>query len=377
MIYLDSAATSYYKPDAVAESVYKAIKNSGNASRATHDAALSIDRVILDTREKIAKLFNCDSPNKVAFTSNVTESLNLIIQILINKNDHIITTSIEHNSVLRPLYLKEKIGAQLTILPGDIMGNINYDDFQKNIRDNTKAVICTHASNVTGNLLDIDRIGNFCRRHNILFILDTAQTAGIIPIDMKKSNIDILCFTGHKSLMGPQGTGGICINRKIDIKPFKVGGSGFSSHSKSHPSLMPTSLEAGTLNGCGIAGLNAAISWLETQDFGVLKEKENRLMWYFYDKIKDINDIKIYGDFTKKDRCAIVSFNLKDFDSAIVGDYLRENYKIACRTGFHCAPLIHKSLKTEEQGTVRVSFSHFNTEEQVSVLIGAVKNLAD
>ena len=377
MLYFDSAATSYYKPDNVAQAVYDAIKNSGNASRGTHEVSLNIDRMILDTREKICRLFNGDSPDKVAFTSNITESLNLIIQSLFEKGDHVITTSVEHNSVLRPLDLKEKSGMELTIIPADKSGNINYEDIKSAVKSNTKAIIVTHASNVTGNIVDIGKIGIISKENNILFILDTAQTAGIIPIDMKENNIDILCFTGHKSLLGPQGTGGICLNKNIEIKPIKVGGSGFSSHLKEHPQLMPTALEAGTLNSCGIAGLNAALAWLEKEDLKLLKEKEDILMWYFYNEIKDNPDIKIYGDFSTKDRCAIVSFNYIDYDSSIVGDYLWENYKIACRTGFHCAPLTHQALGTTEQGAVRISFSHFNNKDQVKLLIDAINALED
>ncbi|MGF6906108.1 aminotransferase class V-fold PLP-dependent enzyme [Fusobacterium sp. PH5-44] len=377
MIYLDSAATSYYKPDEVADAVYHTIKNSGNASRGTHEVALTIDRIIFQTREKINKLFNGDTADRVVFTGNITESLNIIIKGLFNNGDHVVTTSMEHNSVLRPLYQKEKDGLELTIIPVDGYGNIDYNDFEKNIKSNTKAIICTHASNVTGNLLNIEKIGNICKKNKILFILDTAQTAGIIDINMKKCNIDILAFTGHKSLLGPQGTGGICIKNNIEILPYKVGGSGFSSHLKEHPQKFPTALEAGTLNGCGISGLNAAITWLESQELSALKRKEDELMWCFYDEIKNMPEIKIYGDFANKDRCAIVSFNYKDYDSGIVGDYLWENFQIACRTGVHCAPLMHESLGTDSQGTVRISFSHFNTKDQVKILIDAIKSIED
>lgn len=377
MIYLDSAATSYYKPEIVADAVYYAIKNSGNASRGTHEIALTIDRTIFQTREKINKLFGGDSSDRVVFTSNITESLNTIIQGLFHNGDHIITTAMEHNSVLRPLYLKEKDGLELTIIPVDDNGNVDYSDFDKNIKPNTKAIICTHASNVTGNLLDIEKIGDVCKKKNILFILDTAQTAGIININMNKYNVDILAFTGHKSMLGPQGIGGICIKENIEISPLKVGGSGFSSHLKEHPRNFPAALEAGTLNSCGISGLNAAITWLESQELSMLKEKEDELMWYFYNEIKNIPDIKIYGDFTTKKRCAIVSFNYKDYDSGIIGDYLWENFQIACRAGVHCAPLMHESLGTASQGTVRISFSHFNTKEQVKILIEALKSIED
>ncbi|MEI0796634.1 aminotransferase class V-fold PLP-dependent enzyme, partial [Brachyspira pilosicoli] len=248
MIYFDNAATTLKKPDTVAKAVFDAINSFANASRGSYELSLNSERVILDTREKIVKLFNGYSPNYVAFTSNSTEALNTAIKGILNKNSHIITTSLEHNSVLRPLYEMQELGTELTIIKANNKGELNYNDIEKSIKQNTKAIICTHASNVVGDILDIEFIGNLCTKYNILFILDASQTAGSIDIDMKKNNIDVVCFTGHKGLMGPQGTGGLCIKKGVDIKPLKTGGSGIKTYSKTHPENMPTRLEAGTLN---------------------------------------------------------------------------------------------------------------------------------
>lgn len=376
MIYLDNAATSFPKPNTVATAVSAAINSLGNPSRGTYKPSLDAARLIYSAREKIAKLFNLEDPLCVAFTSNATESLNIAIKGCFSYGNHIITTEMEHNSVLRPVYELSKNGIEVSFIKCDKTGNLNYDQFEAEIKPNTKAVICTHASNLTGNLVDIKYVSNICKKHNLLFILDVSQTAGVFPINMEESNIDILCFTGHKSLYGPQGTGGICIKKGISLRPLKSGGSGSFSYSKHHPDTMPDALEAGTLNSHGIAGLLAGLNFIENTGINNIRNHELSLMRQFYNGIKDIPGIRIYGDFNTVQRAPIVAFNIKNYDSAAVSEELWTAYNIASRSGAHCAPLLHKALGTKIQGAVRFSFSYFNTREEVLFAVNAIKELA-
>ena len=376
MIYFDNAATTLKKPKGVAEAVYNAINNFANASRGSYELSLNSERIILSARERLKKLFNADSPNCIAFTNNSTEALNIAIKGLINKNDHIITTSFEHNSVLRPIYEMEKLGAEITIIKADKNGNIDYDEIENNIKENTKAIICAHASNVIGNILDISFIGKISKKYNLIFILDASQTAGCVPIDMKNNFIDVLCFTGHKGLMGPQGTGGLCVRKDLYIKPLKTGGSGIKSYSKTHPENMPTRLEAGTLNGHGIAGLNAALEFIENETIEKIKNHERELSRYFYDSIKNIENIKFYGDYKTDNRVSIVALNIGEIDSSKISDILSNDYNIATRPGAHCAPLMHEALGTVNQGIARFSFSYFNTFEEIDKGIEAIKEIS-
>ncbi|MEI0564471.1 aminotransferase class V-fold PLP-dependent enzyme [Brachyspira pulli] len=378
MIYFDNAATTLKKPDTVAKAVFEAINSFANASRGSYESSLNSERIILETRERIVKLFNGYSPNYVAFTSNSTEALNTAIKGIINnyQDTHIITTSLEHNSVLRPLYEMEELGAEITIIKANTDGKIDYNEIEKNIKSKTKAIICTHASNVTGDVLDIDFIGNLCAKHNILFILDASQSAGSIDIDMKKSNIDIICFTGHKGLMGPQGTGGLCIKKGIEIKPLKTGGSGIKTYSKTQPENMPTRLEAGTLNGHSIAGLNAALKFIDKEGIEKIRKHEKELANYFYNGIKNIDNIKFYGNYDTDNRTSIVALNIGDIDSGKISDILANEFDIATRSGGHCAPLMHTSLDTVKQGIVRFSFSYFNTIDEIEIGINAVKDIS-
>ena len=376
MIYFDNAATTLKKPKGVAEAVYNAINNFANASRGSYESSLNSERIILSAREKLKKLFNADSPNCIAFTSNSTEALNMAIKGLICKNEHIITTSFEHNSVLRPIYEMEKLGAEVTIIKADKNGNINYDEIENNIKENTKAIICTHASNVIGNILDISFIGKISKKYNLTFILDASQTAGCVPIDIKNNFIDVLCFTGHKGLMGPQGTGGLCVRKDLYIKPLKTGGSGIKSYSKIHPENMPTRLEAGTLNGHGIAGLNAALEFIENETIEKIRNHERELSRYFYDSIKNIENIKFYGNYETDNRVSIVALNIGEIDSSKISDILSNDYNIATRPGAHCSPLMHEALGTVNQGIVRFSFSYFNTFEEIEKGIEAIKEIS-
>ena len=375
MIYLDNAATTMKKPQCVIDAVVNAMTHMGNAGRGANEAALDASRVIYDTREKISDLFNLQNPSRVAFTCNSTESLNTAIKGVLTRSDHAITTSLEHNSVLRPLYELESKGMELSVVECDENGNINYDDFESLIKDNTKAIVCTHASNLVGNLLDVKKIGEIAKKYNLVFIVDASQSAGVFPIDMQDINIDILCFTGHKGLLGPQGTGGLCVRENVNIRPLKVGGSGVNTFSKTHPDVMPTMLEAGTLNGHAIAGLNDALDYLKEEGIENIRNRVEELMFRFYNGIKDIKDIKIYGNFENK-RAAIVTFNIGDIDSAAFSDELSLYYNISTRPGAHCAPLMHKAMNTVDQGAVRFSFSHYNTEEEIDTAINAVKEIA-
>lgn len=375
MIYLDNAATTMKKPQCVIDAVVNAMTHMGNAGRGANEASLDASRIIYDTREKISDLVNLKNPSRVAFTCNSTESLNTAIKGILTNKDHAITTSLEHNSVLRPLYELEEKGMELSVVQCDENGNINYDDFEKLIKENTKAIVCTHASNLVGNVLDVKKIGQIAKKHNLVFIVDASQSAGVFPIDMQDMNIDILCFTGHKGLLGPQGTGGLCVREGINVRPLKVGGSGVNTFSKTQPEAMPTILEAGTLNGHAIAGLNAALDYLKEEGIENIQKREEELMFRFYNGIKDIKNIKIYGNFENK-RASIVAFNIGDIDSAAFSDELSLYHDISTRPGAHCAPLMHKAMNTVEQGAVRFSFSHYNTEEEIDTAINAVKEIA-
>lgn len=376
MIYLDNAATTLHKPQQVIDAVVHAMQSMGNCARGTHEEALDAARTVYDARVRLASLFGCPRVDHVAFTANSTEALNIAINGLIGPGDHVISTDLEHNSVLRPLYrLEAEHGAELSFVPADKLGNVDYADFERLMKPNTRAVVCTNASNLTGTVLDIERIAKTAHSHGALVIVDASQTAGCWPIDMKKMGIDVLCFTGHKGLMGPQGTGGICVKEGIEIRPFKVGGSGVQSYSRTHPAEYPTRLEAGTLNGHGIAGLGSAAKFISETGVENIHAKERSLMLRFYEGVKNIEGVTVYGDFTK-DKTAIVALNIRDYESGEVSYELSQGYGIATRPGAHCAPRMHKALGTAEVGAVRFSFSFYNTEEEVDEAVRAVAELA-
>lgn len=377
MIYFDNAATSLHKPETVIKAVTEAMTSLGNASRGAHSAALGSNRMVYETRELLAELFHIDDPSRIAFTMNATESLNIAIAGIFRPEDHVITTVLEHNSVLRPLYRMEESGTEVSFLQADKKGNISYEELENAIRPNTRAVICTHASNLTGNVLDLEKIGEICEKHRLLFLVDASQTAGIIPIDVRKMKISVLCFTGHKGLLGPQGTGGIYVAPGINIRPLIVGGSGVQSYLKTQPDEMPARLEAGTLNAHGIAGLHAALSYIIEKGVEQIYQEEHEKTDYFYRMIRNIPDIHIYGDPEAELHAPIIALNIGDYDSAQVADELMEAYGIAIRAGAHCAPLMHQALGTQKQGAVRFSFSQFNTREELDAGIQALRELAD
>lgn len=377
MIYLDNAATTLHKPQAVMDAVINAMQTMGNCARGSYEHALCAARTVYDARENIAGLFGCPRADHVVFTANGTEALNIAIQGLLQPGDHVISTDLEHNSVLRPLYLMESRGAELSFVKSDEQGNIDYHEFESLIRENTKMIVCTHASNVTGNVVDIERVGRIAAAHDLLFVVDASQSAGVFPIDIVSMHIDVLCFTGHKSLWGPQGTGGLCVREGVTVLPLVVGGSGIRSFEKVHPPELPTGLEAGTLNGHGIAGLDAGVSFIRKTGLEQIRQREQMLARQFWDGVRVIAGVEIYGDFTDWNRAPVVSLNIRDNDSAEVSDELSEVYGIATRPGAHCAPRMHEALGTAEQGVVRFSFSYFNTEEEVAAAIAAVRHMAE
>ena len=377
MIYLDNAATTRIKPKVVVEAVAEALTTLGNAERGTHSASLGASRTVFSTRMKLAKFFNAEGPSNIVFTTNATESLNIAIKGILEKGDAVITTCLEHNSVLRPLYQLRDEGVELSFVSADKLGRPNYEEFENLIKPNTKAIISTAGSNLTGNLVDIKWVGEIAKKHGLIFVVDASQVAGVFPIDVKALNIDILCFTGHKGLLGPQGTGGLYVRDGVEVKPYLSGGTGVQTYNEHQPPEMPTRLEAGTLNGHGLAGLDAAIDYINEFGMQAIHDKEMSLMWRFYNGVKEIEGVKIYGDFDAKDRCPIVSINLSDYESGAVSDELANRFEIATRPGGHCAPLMHKALGTVDQGAVRFSFSHFNTEEEVDIAINAVRTLIE
>lgn len=376
MIYLDNAATTLHKPLQVEQAMLDALRTAGNPGRGAHEPTLHASRLVYAARCAVAKLLNAPDPSCIAFTSNATQALNTALGGLFRPGDHIITTVCEHNSVLRPLYRLRENGMSLSFTTADEKGRLQYDQWEGFLRPETRALVVTGASNVTGNGTDLARAAEFAHRHGLLLIVDAAQTAGELPLNVQVLGIDVLCFTGHKALLGPQGTGGLYVRPGLSVRPLVVGGSGVHSFDEQHPAQMPTALEAGTLNVPSFAGLCAGVEWILAQGVETLARREQALTVLFYERIRDLPNVKIYGDPEMTPRAPIVSLNIGDEDSARIADILWEEYGICVRAGAHCAPLMHKALGTAEQGTVRFSFSHFNTEAEVLQAAAAVRELA-
>lgn len=377
MIYLDNAATTLQKPRPVGQAMLDALQTAGNPGRGAHEPTLHAARLVYETRTALAELLGADDPSCIAFTANATQSLNMALCGLLRPGDHVLTTVCEHNSVLRPLYRLQKNGVQLDFVEADARGVLRYEQFEQKLRPNTRAVVISHASNVTGNVADVAFVTDFTKKHDLLLVLDAAQTAGIRPLDVKTLGADVLCFTGHKGLLGPQGTGGAYVRPGLRVAPLVVGGSGVHSFAEEHPAQMPTALEAGTLNVPGIAGLGAGVRWILQQGVQTLQEKETAWAQLFYEQLQGVENLTFYGDFSgNAPRVPIVSLNIGDEDSAWVADALWEDAGICVRAGAHCAPLLHKTLGTAAQGVVRFSFSHANTEEEVLRAAKAVRTLA-
>jgi cysteine desulfurase family protein len=348
----------------------------GNDGRGVNGGSLSAGRVVYAAREKLAAFFGCDDAARVCFTANSTQALNTAIFGLVKPGDHVISTDLEHNSVLRPLYKLEKQGVEVSFLPADRRGCVDYEALAGLLRPNTRVLVTTHASNLTGNVLDVKRLGAFAKEHGLIYIVDASQTAGTFPIHMERDDIDVLCFTGHKGLMGPQGTGGLIVAPGVDVRPLLTGGTGVQTHLPHQPEEFPTRLEAGTLNGHGIAGLSAAVDWLNATGPETIHHHEIALMERFYRGVTAIPAVTVYGDFTT-DRAPIVTLNVGDMGSDEVADILSFEYDIAVRSGAHCAPRMHDALGTTEQGAVRFSFGWYNTAEEVDAAIEAIRSIAE
>ena len=355
MIYMDNAATSLQKPLQVEQAVLEALRTAGNPGRGAHEATLHASRLVYGARAAAAELFDAEDASRIAFTANATEALNIAISGLIRPGDHVITTVCEHNSVLRPLYRLRDQGATLSFVGVDARGNLKYEELEAFLRPETRAVVITGASNVTGNVTDLSYISSFVKRNGLLLIVDASQTAGEELFSVQKLGIDVLCFTGHKALLGPQGTGGLYVKPGLSVEPLLVGGSGIHSYDEHHPKEMPTALEAGTLNVHGLAGLAAGIRYRMDQGIEKLQKRERDLTRRFYEQVKEIPGIIVYGDPATKCHAPIVSLNLAGEDSARVADALWEEYGICVRAGAHCAPLMHRALGTVGQGVVRFS----------------------
>lgn len=378
MIYLDNAATTMHKPQTVIDAVTQAMCSLGNAGRGATSGALDAARTIHACRAKLARLLGCPRADRVCFTPNSTAALNTAINGVVRPGDHVVTTVLEHNSVLRPLNrLAAEQGVTVEHAGCDTNGVLDYDELERLVTPGTRAVVVTHASNVTGNAVDIARVAAMAHAAGALVIVDASQSAGTAKIDMDAMGLDVVCFTGHKGLMGPQGTGGLAVAEGIDVAPWAMGGTGVHSFDALQPLEWPTRLEAGTLNGHGIAGLSAGLDYIEAQG-GVeaIAAHERALADRFLSGVREIPGIKLYGAFDQPTRSAIVSLNVGDVDSAEISDALMQGWGIATRPGAHCAPLMHRALGTERQGVVRFSFGYFNTTEEVDTAIDALCDLA-
>ena len=378
MIYLDNAATTMHKPQTVIEAVTQAMCSLGNAGRGATSGALDAARTIHGCRAKLARLLGCPRADHVCFTSNSTAALNTVINGVVRPGDRVVTTVLEHNSVLRPLNrLAAEQGVTVEHAGCDANGALDYDELERLITPGTRAVVVTHASNVTGNAVDIARVAAIAHAAGALLIVDASQSAGTAHIDMQAMGLDVVCFTGHKGLMGPQGTGGLAVAEGIDVAPWAMGGTGVHSFDTLQPMEWPTRLEAGTLNGHGIAGLSAGLDFIDAQG-GVeaIAAHERALADRFLAGVREIPGIALYGVFDQPVRSAIVSLNVGDIDSAEISDALMQGWGIATRPGAHCAPLMHRALGTERQGVVRFSFGYFNTDEEADTAIDALRDLA-
>jgi cysteine desulfurase family protein len=377
MIYLDNAATSFPKPEQVYREMDRCMREYGaNPGRSGHKLALQAGRAIYNTRELLCRLFNIDNPMQIIFTLNATDSLNLGIKGLLKEGDHVISTSVEHNSVARPLTTLKARGIETTYVKCDNKGNLHPEDIRKAIRKNTALIVTTHASNVTGTIMPVKEIGLIAKEKGIPYMVDAAQSAGVIDIDVKEMNIDMLAFPGHKGLMGPQGVGGLYIREDLELIQMKEGGTGSSSENLFQPQIVPDRYESGTPNTVGIVGLGEGVKFILETGIENIRSHEEKLTRQMLEGFKEIKGIKIYGPADEKMQAAVVSINIGDADSTEISYILDKEYDIATRAGLHCAPLAHRTLGTFEQGTVRFSIGYFNTSEQVQETIRAIKQIA-
>lgn len=378
MIYLDNGATTFPKPKVVTDKIMEcSLGYAGNPGRSGHKLAMKMDLEIYETREKICKLINGTEVLNVIFTFNATDSLNLAIKGVLEEGDHVITTSMEHNSVLRPLNKLRKDGKiELSIVYADDKGYIDPQKIFEALTPNTKMIVTTHMSNVFGTIVDIKAIGDFCKENNILYLVDASQSIGVLDIDVQEMNIDLLAFPGHKALFGPMGTGALYIKEGIIVKPLKEGGTGSYSHSIDQPELYPDSLESGTPNGVGIIALGKGIDFINEVGLENIRNHEMSLKNHFIQLLKDNEDVILYGTLDDR-QGAVVSLNVKDMDSSEISYILSDEFDIYTRPGFHCAPLAHKTMGTEELGAIRFSFGYYNTLEEIDKTVEALLNIIE
>lgn len=378
MIYLDNGATTFPKPKVVTDKIMEcSLGYAGNPGRSGHKLAMKMDLEIYETREKICKLINGTEVLNVIFTFNATDSLNLAIKGVLEEGDHVITTSMEHNSVLRPLNKLRKDGKiELSIVYADDKGYIDPQKIFEALTPNTKMIVTTHMSNVFGTIVDIKAIGYFCKENNILYLVDASQSIGVLDIDVQEMNIDLLAFPGHKALFGPMGTGALYIKEGIIVKPLKEGGTGSYSHSIDQPELYPDSLESGTPNGVGIIALGKGIDFINEVGLENIRNHEMSLKNHFIELLKDNEDVILYGTLDDR-QGAVVSLNVKDMDSSEISYILSDEFDIYTRPGFHCAPLAHKTMGTEELGAIRFSFGYYNTLEEIDKTVEALLNIIE
>jgi len=373
-VYFDNAATSYPKPPSVYEAINFTLQHVGaNPGRGEHSLSQSANRIIFKARETIAEFFNIPNSRNIVFTSNGTEAINLALKGFLKPGDHGIISSMEHNSVVRPLNSLKNDGVNVTIVQCDKQGKLNPDYVFKEIKENTRLIVLTHASNVTGTILPVEEIGEIAAKKGIPLLVDAAQTAGTIPIDVLRNNISLLACPGHKSLLGPQGTGFLYICEGFNLKPLIEGGTGSNSELSEQPDFLPDRFQSGTLNTPGIAGLKAGIEFINKKSIQTIKEHEDMLSKTFINKLKEINRVRIYGPLSIKEKTAVVSFNIKGKDSADIATALDEKYQIMVRVGLHCSPHAHKTIGTFPDGTIRVSFSIFNTVHEIDYFIDSLK----
>jgi len=377
MIYLDNAATSHPKPEAVYEKVEYVLRHvSANPGRSGHRLAIETDREIFDARESVARLFNITDPERLVFTPNATAALNIGISGILERGDQCITTSMEHNSVVRPLAYLSMFGVDITKIQASPDGTLDPADVIAAIRPNTKLIVMTHASNVIGTITPVEEIARYASERGVAVLLDAAQTAGSLPIDVAALGVDMLACPGHKGLLGPQGTGFLYISHKLKLSPIILGGTGSRSDLEWMPDFLPDRHEAGTLNTPGIAGLGAGADFLKKTTVEAVRAHEVSLCGRLMNGLSAIDGVTLYGVADPGLRSSVVSFNIKDVDPATVGDTLDSEYDIAVRVGIHCAPDAHKTIGTFPRGAVRISPGYFNTAADIDAAIEAVKSIA-
>ncbi len=377
MVYLDNAATSWPKPDAVYLAMIKCVKENGaNPGRSGHRMAMRASEKILECRENLATLFGIADPLRIVFTSNATEAINLALKGLLAPGDHVLLSGMEHNAVARPLKKLEAAGVEISIVKTDPEGKIDSADITGRIRRNTKLLIVTHASNVTGTVNDLASLGRLAREHNIAFMVDAAQTAGNMPIDVGEMHIDLLAFPGHKGLLGPQGTGGLYVGAGIILDTLKEGGTGSLSENLAQPDFLPDRYESGTLNTPGIAGLNEGIKFILDTGIGNIQSHEKQLARHMLEGLGEINKVKVYGSGDMEHRIGVISITIAQKDCHEVCAELDEKYGIAARGGLHCAYLAHETIGTQKKGTIRFSIGFFNTVEHIRKALAAIRAIA-